>query len=607
MLIFSEKKPKEDRLFDQYIKIATDIFTHRKSGPLSQTEITKRLRDLINQAMFFSKKFAEWYLRQFLFFIKQYNVYPNTEPNLIMPDFMDKLSELRDYLTVGRGTLPSLNTTFEEAFALSDAWHEKMRAKGSGNYKTNNVLFPLEDGYTLVSVPDSDLKTEGFLMDHCVGSYCNEVNQNRVIVLSIRDENNNPHITIGLEKIKQTNSWSIFQVKGKGNDIQPKYAKYVKEAIEKLFDKYSISFSNEGMDDYKSYFGEKYTSPELINIFDKLDSQPDVQHDADWYKAYQLTYMQPTQDQLYEFARDNVTEIKNEIDFYNADKYIDHVLSQETWRSDFEEYVKDNKDSLFFTDEDLEEQAAENDEDIESLKEDRDEDYKNFIESIRQNKFDIYLVQQNEDIVNNYFQDLWDNDIEVAEFALEYKPDIVNNLYKEDIIRSFDSMSDYDVEELDRYYRDQRYQQEKQRKKNKINEIMQKYNIVIDSRLSKDNLNKLLYRIYNWINIYTSDDILAREIKYEVEKFTNQALQQDIQEKEDEIKIQTWDQQLKNLIPGYNQLTEFSRTLPLYQWTYKDAIDQQLIQFMTVFVQRQLSNSNANNKNANWIYKYMIK
>lgn len=53
MLIFSEKKPKEDRLFDQYIKIATDIFTHRKSGPLSQTAIDRKLRDLINSSYVF--------------------------------------------------------------------------------------------------------------------------------------------------------------------------------------------------------------------------------------------------------------------------------------------------------------------------------------------------------------------------------------------------------------------------------------------------------------------------------------------------------------------------------------------------------------------------
>lgn len=600
MLIFSDKKSKEDRLFDQYIKIATDVYTqynveHRYINP------EKRLKDLIYQAMQFSKKFAEWYVRQFLFFIKEYNQYPNTNLH-----FTEEMNELRDYLTIGRGSLPSLNTTFEEAFILSDEWHEKMRAK-SGSYKTNDILFPLSDSYSLVSVPDSDLETEGFLMGHCVGSYCNEVKQNKVIVLSIRDEKNNPHVTIGLEKSQKSNTWTIFQVKGNGNAIQPQYAKYVKEAIEKLFDKYSISFSNEGMDDYKSYFGKTYSSPELIDIYDKLDRQPEAQHNADWYYAYQLTYLQPTQDQLFEYAKENITEIKNEIDFNNADKYIDHLLSQYTWQLDFEEFVENNKDSFFSTDEELEEQSTENDEDLESLKEERDENYKNFIASIRKNKLDTYSIQKNENIINDYFYGLWNNDYEVAEFALEYKEETVSRLYKEDIIRSFDSMSDYDVEQLDRYYREQRYKQEKQKQKNKVIEIMQKNNIVIDPRLSKDKLDNLLHRLYNWTDISRTDYQIAQDVKYEIEKFINTELQKDIQDQEDAIKIQNWDQQLLNIIPDYGKLTEFSRTLPLYRWTHKPTIDQQLIEYMNIFVQKQLNINTNYNRKANWMYKYIIK
>ena len=45
------------------------------------------------------------------------------------------------------------------------------------------------------------LKNEGDLMGHCVGSYCNEVSSGEVKILTLRDKNNKPHVTVEFNRV----------------------------------------------------------------------------------------------------------------------------------------------------------------------------------------------------------------------------------------------------------------------------------------------------------------------------------------------------------------------------------------------------------------------
>jgi hypothetical protein len=243
------------------------------------------LRTLIYQAITWNKKYAEWYVYQ--------SILNPTEHF----GTHRKFAELNDYLLRGHGSIPSLKTTFEEAYALSDAWHEEIRAKAA-QYKTNNVIAQLSDGFTLVSVPSEDLKAEGYHMGHCVGGYCEEVKSGQSLIFSIRDPQNRPHATIEMkEHIKTkysmgeaTGAMDITQIKGKENKAQPKYSQYVEEAIDALMQHYKITFDRYSWEDYQGFQPEEDLQRERL---EKLNEQHDL-HTFTKFKDHRLARHGPT-------------------------------------------------------------------------------------------------------------------------------------------------------------------------------------------------------------------------------------------------------------------------------------------------------------------------
>ncbi len=97
--------------------------------------------------------------------------------------------------------------TFDQAIDASDTWHRAMAAGGEGlEYEPTNpgliVYGPKwenEDfnGWTIQRImSENDLKTEGNKLNHCIGSYCKEVERESTIVYSLRDPQNEPHASI---------------------------------------------------------------------------------------------------------------------------------------------------------------------------------------------------------------------------------------------------------------------------------------------------------------------------------------------------------------------------------------------------------------------------
>jgi hypothetical protein len=95
---------------------------------------------------------------------------------------------------------------WSQANELSGEWHEVMAGRGQGLMygpaAENAVVYRYggdHAGWTIQLVTtENDLNAEGNMMNHCVGGYCEDVNQGRSRIYSLRDERNQPKVTIEL-------------------------------------------------------------------------------------------------------------------------------------------------------------------------------------------------------------------------------------------------------------------------------------------------------------------------------------------------------------------------------------------------------------------------
>lgn len=88
------------------------------------------------------------------------------------------------------------------------------------------VVYDFKDGYKMVKLTNKDqCSREGTLMGHCIGGY----DPGRVDLISLRDKDNNPHVTMEI-----SHKGEVKQIKGKENRAPiEKYIKYVKEYLAK--------------------------------------------------------------------------------------------------------------------------------------------------------------------------------------------------------------------------------------------------------------------------------------------------------------------------------------------------------------------------------------
>lgn len=153
------------------------------------------------------------------------------------------VSPVLDYMEDLLDKKPDTDTKqigFETAQARSVKWHDLMRKQAENRAKRGanavaveepgtTIVKQYEDGYNWRSVTSkAALVREGDIMGHCVGrfGYFNQVVRDKVTILSLRDEKNEPHVTIELRGDE------ICQIKGKANEaVLPKYMPYVKDYI----------------------------------------------------------------------------------------------------------------------------------------------------------------------------------------------------------------------------------------------------------------------------------------------------------------------------------------------------------------------------------------
>ncbi len=106
----------------------------------------------------------------------------------------------------------------------------KYHTRGSEEGKDIKTLFEYDDGYKWQQMLTKDAcEREGSYMQHCVGGY----NPKSNIIISLRDKNNEPHVTLELKEGQLVNpetghgAVEIHQIKGKSNSMPTKYKDYI--------------------------------------------------------------------------------------------------------------------------------------------------------------------------------------------------------------------------------------------------------------------------------------------------------------------------------------------------------------------------------------------
>lgn len=152
------------------------------------------------------------------------------------PDILSRLIDLRliiDWAVDAKANLFSYD--FEDAYLEQAEWHREMLSK----YEIEDIQIPDLDHERIVfrfsdkkhflyALSVNDLKYEGQMMGHCVGGYKSKVKSKISLILSLRDEENSPHVTIEID----TKSSTVIQQYGKGNkEPIKKYQKLLKEFV----------------------------------------------------------------------------------------------------------------------------------------------------------------------------------------------------------------------------------------------------------------------------------------------------------------------------------------------------------------------------------------
>lgn len=155
---------------------------------------------------------------------------PKDDPSDKLRDYRTLLGKMRRGGTMlaqwYEATRPNLGQyDFDKAWDKAKQWEEE-----EGPIPQGEVVAKLADGWTAQKLTTSEqLDAEGHKMQHCVGSYADEVGRGGTTIYSLRDAKGQPHVTIEVkgERVRQT--------QGKQNEKPAeKYKKYVDEFYEWL-------------------------------------------------------------------------------------------------------------------------------------------------------------------------------------------------------------------------------------------------------------------------------------------------------------------------------------------------------------------------------------
>jgi hypothetical protein len=177
----------------------------------------------------------------------------------------ENAARIRDWIDRTRANLKG--RTLENAIQETEKWHEEEAAVGKGEYmptRNEDIIIQYPNGYNWQRISRGiDVRIEGRKMNHCVGSYCHDVENEKINVYSLRDKNNDPVITAGFKY----NNAAVTQMKGnKDSNPVDTYRSYIKDILKKLGTRYN---------DGESYLNKSFGIKDLSALTEK-----DVEKDA---------------------------------------------------------------------------------------------------------------------------------------------------------------------------------------------------------------------------------------------------------------------------------------------------------------------------------------
>ena len=133
---------------------------------------------------------------------------------------VEEREHIIDYLISDNAPQRLRKMSYAQAKESAKKWSERNQKKGHKLVDTNSDIesfMDLDEGMSIVKLlTKKAYEREGFLMRHCLGGY----SPGNTSVYSLRDNDNNPHVTFEITK----GGTSVQQVKGKGNGaIHPRY------------------------------------------------------------------------------------------------------------------------------------------------------------------------------------------------------------------------------------------------------------------------------------------------------------------------------------------------------------------------------------------------
>lgn len=128
--------------------------------------------------------------------------------------------------------------SYAEAARMAAVWHEKLLtlaadADDPDVVEEIEVVEDCGDGCRFVELKGPvALLREGRLMGHCVGSYFPTIQAGHARIFSLRDERNQPHVTIEVQREAPGGALEATQVKGRGNRAPvERWASYCRKFI----------------------------------------------------------------------------------------------------------------------------------------------------------------------------------------------------------------------------------------------------------------------------------------------------------------------------------------------------------------------------------------
>lgn len=159
------------------------------------------------------------------------------------PLLIDRISEIRLIIDwVLSNKINVFEYSFELALEKQKEWHNKMLVEYNieeiniPQIEHDRIVFRCSNPkYFIYLLNEKELTYEGKMMGHCIGQdfYRKKIKNNQSIVLSLRDTNNEPHVTIEIDVKKG----EVLQQYSKGNSIPPK--RYIK-----LLHEFAFFYSN---------------------------------------------------------------------------------------------------------------------------------------------------------------------------------------------------------------------------------------------------------------------------------------------------------------------------------------------------------------------------